>query len=382
MPKIKTIELADGSKRYRFTADVGADPVTSRRRQRTYTFRRMKDARAELGRLTGAVADGTFVDRSRETLSQALDKYLASAVFERSANTAASYRNCLLPVRERLGHRKLQSITRADIEQLRDWMLAEGRKRGGEPGTGLGAPSVRQTLGRLRAALELACMDGRLAVNPARYVRMPAMPRREGTTWSAEQLRAFLRAADADRLAALWRLTAYGLRRGEVLGLKWDDIDTEARTVTVRRSRVLVEGKVIEKSPKSKRGWRTLPLDAGLVASLRSLHKAQAAERLAAGKAYRASGYLAVDAFGVPLAPFWYSAEFHRLADAAGCPRIRLHDSRHSVNSLMAAVGVPPHIRAAWCGHTEMVNQAVYTHCRPEDLDAAGAALSAFFSAV
>jgi hypothetical protein len=129
----------------------------------------MKDARAELGRLTGAVADGTFTDRSRKTVNEALDAYLASACFERADNTRVSYTNALLPVRERLGRRKLQSVTRKDIEDLRDWMLAEGRRRGGTPGTGLGPRSVRLTLGRLCAALELACQERWLAANPAEH---------------------------------------------------------------------------------------------------------------------------------------------------------------------------------------------------------------------
>jgi integrase len=279
-------------------------------------------------------------------------------------------------VRERLGQHKLQSITRQDIEALRDWMLTEGRRRGGEPGSGLGPRSVRLTLGRLSAAFELACQDGKLNANPARYVRLPSQPKREGTTWSEAQLRAFLAAADADRLAAAWRLTLYGLRRGEVCGLRWEDIDLDARTVTIGRARVLVDGQVIVKTPKSARGYRTLPLDEALVSALRALRDLQAIEAMDAAPAYAGSGYVVADELGAAPNPEWFSDEFHRLAAAAGLPRIRLHDGRHTVNSLLAAAGVPDHIRAAWCGHTVAVNVATYTHARPEDLATAGAALS------
>jgi len=99
-------------------------------------------------------------------------------------------------------------------------------------------------------------------------------------------------------------------------------------------------------------------------------------ERLAAGEAYSASGYVVCDELGAAVNPEWYSDEFHRVRERAGVRRIRLHDGRHTVNSLMAAAGVPPHIRAAWCGHTEAVNERTYTHARPEDLAVAGAALS------
>jgi integrase len=374
--QIQTLTTADGSKRYRFTVDIGKDPVTGKRRQRRYTFSRMKEAKAEQARLTGSVHDGTFVDRSRETVSQTLDAYLRSACFERADNTRVSYEGALLPVRERLGLRKTQSLTRADIEQLRDWLLTEGRRRGGAPGTGLGPRSVRLTLGRLKAALEQACEDGKLTVNPARYVKLPSQARRDGTTWSEGQLRAFLGVADADRLAAAWRPTLYGLRRGEVCGLRWEDVDLTRRTVRIGRARVLVDAKVIVKAPKSDRGYRVLPLDDAAARALEVLQARQMEEMDAAGTAYANSGYVAADELGQPVHPEWFSDEFHRVAAAAGVPRIRLHDGRHTVNSLMAAAGVPDHIRAAWCGHTVAVNVATYTHARPEDLAVAGAALS------
>jgi hypothetical protein len=87
-----------------------------------------KELEAEVARITGQVADKTYTPKWDGTVADVVDDYLASASFERSANTIVSYANALLPVRNRLGRRKAQSITRQDIEQLRDWMLAEGRR--------------------------------------------------------------------------------------------------------------------------------------------------------------------------------------------------------------------------------------------------------------
>lgn len=316
------------------------------------------------------------------TVNELLDGYLRSACFEREANTKASYRHALAPARARLGSRRAQSITRDDVEALRDWMLSQGRKRGGKPGTGLGTRSVRLTLGRLRAAFEQACDDGKLYRNPCRGVKLPAQEKREPATWSAAQVRAFLAVAGEDRLHAAWRLTLYGLRRGEVCGLRWEDIDLDAGTVTVTITRPVVDGKPIVKAPKSERGGRTLPLDAADVTAFRALHKRQVAERLEAGEGYAASGYVVCDELGAAVNPEWYSDEFHRLRERAGLPRIRLHDSRHTANSLMAAAGVPDHIRAAWCGHTTVVNVATYTHARPEDYAVALSVLSKIQNAV
>jgi integrase len=162
----------------------------------------------------------------------------------------------------------------------------------------------------------------------------------------------------------------------------WDDIDLDARTVTIGRARVLVEGRALVKTPKSANSWRTLPLDDVLAAALQALHDRQVTEEMESGTAYAASGYVVTDELGAAVPLHWLSGEFQRLAAEAGVPRIRLHDGRHTVNSLMAAAGVAPHIRASWCGHTEAVNVATYTHARPEDLGVAGAALSKITGAV
>jgi integrase len=99
-------------------------------------------------------------------------------------------------------------------------------------------------------------------------------------------------------------------------------------------------------------------------------------------QAYATSGYMVADELGAAASPEWFTDEFHRVAALAGVPRIRLHDGRHTVNSLMATAGVPDHIRAAWCGHTVAVNVATYTHARPEDLAAAALVLSKIHNAV
>jgi integrase len=96
-----------------------------------------------------------------------------------------------------------------------------------------------------------------------------------------------------------------------------------------------------------------------------------------AGMAYRASGYVVADELGAAPSPEWFSDEFHRVRSAAGVRRITLRDGRPTANSLMADAGVPPHIRAAWCGHTE----AVYTRAQQADMAVAGAALSKIYDA-
>ena len=172
MPAIQTVQRAGGV-RYRFTLSLGRDPATGNRRQRVYTFDDEKQAEQERARLTGQLADGRFTDRTAATVNDALDAYLASALFEREAATAVSYTGALLPVRERLGRRKLQSLTRADVEALRDWLLPSGRRRGGTPGTGPGRGPWRSPWAASRPRWRWRARTGGWPGTRPSYVRPP-----------------------------------------------------------------------------------------------------------------------------------------------------------------------------------------------------------------
>jgi integrase len=376
---IRKLKMADGSVRYRLVVDIGHGPGGNRK-QLTRTFDKLKDARTELSKIRHQTADGTYVKPSKITVGEYLDEYLVGATRGRRESTKVCYRNAFQPVRDRLGDRPLQSITKADIEALVDWMLSSGRRRGGEPGTGLGARSVRLTLGRLKAAFEMAVDEGRLARNVVRLVTPPTYKPAERDTWSTAEVRKFLRAAERDRLHAAWRLSLYGLRRGEVLGLRWADVDLKAKTLTVAQARVLVDYKVRIEEPKSHNGKRTLPLDDELVSALSELRKRQARESEQVGAHYRAGlgdldwytagdEYIVTDELGIPVHPEWYSDEFGRLLKRARLRKIRLHDSRHTTLSLMEKAGVPISIVSKWAGHYDAAfTMKTYVHATNEDL--------------
>ena len=383
---IKKIRLKDGTVRYRLVVDIGRDE-NGRRKQLTRTFDTRRDAREELSRVRHETNSGTYVRSSKETVNACLDGYLKGATRDLRASTKRNYEDALWPVRERLGTRPLQSITKSDVEDLVDWILTAGRRRGGKPGTGLSGRSARLTLGRFSAALDAAVLEGKLVRNVARLVKPPEHTPRERDTWSKAEVRKFLAKASSDRLYVAWRLSLYGLRRGEVLGLRWSDIDLRARTLTVNQARVLVEYRVRIEEPKSRNGKRTLPLDGELVTALTALRKRQLDESTAAGTAYRSGlarldwyqggEYVITDQAGAPVHPEWYSDEFGRLLRRAGLRRITLHDSRHTTLTLMEHAGVPISIISKWAGHYDSAfTQKTYVHASDEDLQRGQAALA------
>jgi integrase len=381
---IRTVILKEGAKRYRFVVDVGRDPDTGRRKQKTHTFDRKGDARRAYDRIRHQTADGTYIPPSRVTVDDLIDSYLKGATRGRRANTAQNYQLAFRCVRDRLGSRVAQTISKDDIEDLVDHMLTAGRKRGGKPGTGLSGRSVNLTLGRLRAAFEQAVREGKLARNVVALVEAVTYRQVERETWTKDEVHTFLRTITGTRLEAAWRLSLYGLRRGEVLGLRWQDVDLNRRSLQVVQTRVIVGSTVAIEPPKSRNGERVLPLDDDLSAALTRLRKTQLEESARMGPGYDgAGGFVVVDEAGTPVKPDWYSGEFERVLKAAGLRRITLHDSRHTTLSLMEKAGVPISVISKWAGHFDSAfTQKTYVHATTDDMTAGAESLGRIYRLV
>jgi integrase len=269
--------------------DIGPDPTTGRRRQLTKTFDTKREARDEYAKIRHQTTEGTFVASTAITVSEWLDTWLKSATIDVEKATAHNYADAVRPVRQRLGHRRLRDLTEEDIDDLVDWMLTAGRRRGGPTGSGLGVRSVQLTLGRLRAALTLAVVRKLVVRNVAQYTKIPREARTKAaaaqaarTPWSANEIKTFLTACRDHRLFAAVLLSLIGMRPAEVCGLRWaEDVNLNAQTLQIWLTRTLVYGTVEEKEPKSRRGKRTLPLPSPVVKALTTFKALQAAEKLA-----------------------------------------------------------------------------------------------------
>ena len=202
-------------------------------------------------------------------------------------------------------------------------------------------------------------------------------PRREMQTYTPDEIQLVLRAADKDRNGHLWYLALSGLRRAEIAGAKWSDIDFDAGTITIARNRVQVGAAiVVENEPKTQSSRRTLPLDEGLISVLKRASARYAQEKLALGAAHADSGYIAVNEVGVPYTPGALTNMWHRRTTAAGVRPIRLHDARHSCGTALHLRGVPIAVTAKWLGHADAsITARIYAHSQDDALRAAGATL-------
>ena len=208
--------------------------------------------------------------------------------------------------------------------------------------------------------------------------KRPSVQTKAMTAWSTAEARHFLSATAEDRLAAAWSLLlARALRRGELAGLAWDAVDLEGGVLRVVATRVVVDGKAVDSTPKTSAGRRTVPLDQHLVTELRAHRARQASERLAAGEAWPGTGHVFVNELGEPYHPDYFSDRFDKLTAAAKVRRIRLHDTRHTAASLMLASGVQVKVVSEMLGHSSpTITLSIYAHTLPEMAETAGEALS------
>lgn len=300
---IKTGTRPDGSTFYWFRVEAGRG--ADRKRKQVYrSFDTKKAAKAEYAKVVNDINERRFVARDGITVNAYLDRWEPAHGRDLEEGSRAQLRHALRRVREFMGDRRYQSVSRADVDALVDWVLTSGRKRGGKPGTPLSARSVQLTLVAFQRACDDAIEDRIISVNPCRRVKRPKPARPVHELWSDEETATFEMAAAADRLHPVITLQCLGLRPEEVCGLKWRrDIDLKRRELAIQTARTLVDGKVVEKPPKTVAGKRTLPLDDALASSLKAFRALQAAERLAAGEAYDDGDYVLCDELGHPLDP-------------------------------------------------------------------------------
>jgi integrase len=201
---------------------------------------------------------------------------------------------------------------------------------------------------------------------------------RSRRTWTPEQLGAFLEHVRSHRLGAAFHLAATtGMRRGEVLGAAWSDLDLEGARLTIRRTVVAPNRRVKFSSPKTSAGLRTVALDAGTVETLRAHRKRQAEERLRFGRGYDGNDLVFCEPDGSPIQPNSFSKTFDRLVVTSGLPRIRLHDLRHTHASIGLAAGVHAKTMSDRLGHSTIaITMDIYSHSMPAT-DAAAAELIA-----
>ena len=330
-----------------------------KRRQITKTgYKTQREAQRELTAALEAEARGVRVDTGRLTVGAYLDEWLASRLRLRPS-TARSYEAHLrLYLKPALGALRLADLRHADIDRVFAALVTEGR---------LSPTTLKRVHATLNKALNDAVKRHLLVVNPAAHVELPRAHAKGFDIWTPTQLADFLHETRDDRHWPLYRLAAFtGMRRGELAGLRWVDVDNDLGLLHIRQQRVQLGYAVIEGPPKTKSGQRTVQLDADTVAVLRTHALSQEAEKIVAGEAWRGDDYVFCHEDGAPLHPEFVTRRFVRLVQRLDLPKIRLHDLRHTHASHGLAAGISMKVIQERLGHSSLALTAdTYTHVMP-----------------
>lgn len=313
-------------------------------------FRTKKDAQEALVKALSSVHEGKHLDPSDQTLGDyLLEEWLPARKptddsgrghrGQLSIGTWADYRGIITAyVVPRVGAVPLQKLSSAYLNQLYDQLESSG----GRQGRPLSAKTVLNVHRVLHKALGDAVREGKLAHNPADMLWAPTAPRASTDVWSVEQLRTFLDHVSSERFYAAWLLFATtGMRRGEVAGLTWSDLDLDEGRLRVTMTLGVVDGKATWKPrPKSAAGERTMSLDPATMEALSEHRQYQIEQRRTAGVAWQTRQYdwqghhrddlVFTHSDGTLIYPQSFTTWFRDHCGTAGLPRIRLHDVRHT----------------------------------------------------
>jgi integrase len=370
-----------GQNSWQLRVHSGRDPITGRKR---YVERTVRGNKRQAAKALAALV--TEVDRSepgsqqKGTVGELLNEWLAHVSPDFSPETVVSTRMYLNdPIIPAIGSIQATRLTPAELDRFYRQLLTVGRSRGPyAPAT------IRRVHGIIRSAFAQGVRWGWITHNPAVDASPPRIPQKDLTPPTPDELVRLFRLAEASdpELATFVMLAASsGARRGELLALRWKDVDLDRGTVSIERGIVVVEGVLIEQGTKTHQS-RRISLDSATVSNL-SQHHARMSDRANEGQ-----GTITGESFifshrpdgSVPWNPDSTSRAFHKLCGRAGVTGVRLHDLRHYVATRLLTSGVDVRTVAGRLGHRSPATTLnVYSHFVPESDQQAADALAQIF---
>lgn len=333
----------DGRWEGRYTA--GHDPVTGKPIYKNVLGKTQGEVKEKLKRAIQENAELDFSKAGQYTVGRWMDVWFENcAKIKVRPSSHQTYRGYIdHHIKPHIGNIPLGKLTTLDLQRLYKKLLSSGRVDRAEAEKqpkGLSPKTVRNINQVISSALTFAKEQRLIVSNPADGCSLPKLEHREMKTLAAEQLTSFLREAKESGVYEMYYIElATGLRRGELLGLKWEDVDLEGGTIRVRRQVARINGEIVEAPLKTKNSYRTVSVGEDAV------------EVLKQQKANGHSEYVFPSPTGGPISPDSVLHMLHRVLKRAGLPKVRFHDLRHTFATLALQNGVDVKTVSGMLGH-------------------------------
>lgn len=357
-----------GDKLWTLIVEAGRNPVNSKRKRIKRTFKGTRhEAEIELARLITEWEKGVYIEPGKMSVGEYLlwwvDQHIAARNL--APKTVVSYRQIInLHLIPAIGSIPLTKLQPMHIQQYVTNHLKTRSPR-----------TVAYTLTLLKQALKHAVQKWRLLpFNPADAIERPSYRRVKFQALTLEGAQEFLDSVrDHKHYPIIYTALYTGMRQGELLGLRWEDVDFNRSVLKVQRTAQWVTGLGrIEKPPKTEAGLREVDLPASVISLFKDLRKQQMENRLFMAERYEENNLVFCQENGKPVDPANLTCRFRRLADMAGLPDLRFHDLRHTHASLMLAAGEQLHVVQQRLGHEKPSTTAdIYGHAIPGQQKAA-----------
>ena len=341
-----------------FTVDIGRDPATGKRRQKTRSgFETKKQAQEACAKLISELSKGTYIEPSKIAYKDFLDQWLESKETRVRKATYSKYMNHIKNhIKPGLGNMPLSEITPMMIDRFYTRLRKE---------KGLSNTSIADIHNIVKSTFKQAMVWNMVGRNPAELVTPPKRDKKEPRLRRMEKCTRFLKAAQGHReyIAFLLALTT-GMRQSEILALRWKDIDFDRQTISVNQT-LEHDGKGLNTKTKSHNSYRLISIDDETINQLKKHKGLISREKLLLGPGYQDHGLVIPTSVGTPLNPRNLLRTFYRFIKLSGVPKITFHDLRHTHASLLLMQKENPKAVAERLGHDVRMLMETYAHILP-----------------
>lgn len=345
--------------KYSFTVDIGKDPRTGKRKQKTRSgFKTKKEAQAALAELINSVEKGSYVEIEKKLFNEFALNYFEK-VYKNKVKSSTYDRQLSLLNKQLIPWFENVDLTKIDHFLIQDF-LAEKMNE-------FSPAYVRKMFELIRMLMKVAFKWDLISQDVIEKVELPKFKNKEMSVWTSKQVNDYLKFTKHSRYHPIFYLAAYtGLRKGEILALTWDDIDFDKKQIRVNKTLYRIKDEYVINEPKTKNSIRTIYIDDDIIRLIKKQRVKQNLEKMKCRTVYTDHNLVFAQENGDYVFPSAVNVLFRRFIKQSGLPEIRFHDLRHTHATILLQMGVNPKMVADRLGHSSVqITLDVYSHVLP-----------------